>query len=64
MLTLGSRLISATRSALIGNLEIPLAPAWVWLAFNEVPSATTIGGGVLIMLAVAADIWPGRMRDC
>jgi drug/metabolite transporter (DMT)-like permease len=64
MLTLGTRLISATRSALIGNLEIPLAPAWVWLAFNEVPSAATIGGGALIVLAVAADIWPGRTRDC
>src|SRR5262249_17155660 len=29
LLTLGTRLISATRSALIGSLESPLAPFWV-----------------------------------
>jgi drug/metabolite transporter (DMT)-like permease len=62
LLTLGTRLISATRSALIGNLEIPLAPAWVWLAFNEVPPAGTVIGGSLVMLAVAADIWLARTR--
>src|SRR4249920_1223444 len=38
LLTIGTRLISATRSALIGALETPLAPALVWLAFGEVPA--------------------------
>ena len=32
LMTLGTRLISAARSALIGTLETPLAPALVWLA--------------------------------
>lgn len=38
LLALGTRLISATRSALIGSLELPLAPVWVWLAFGATPS--------------------------
>ncbi|HLN08967.1 MAG TPA: DMT family transporter [Xanthobacteraceae bacterium] len=62
LLTLGTRLISATRSALIGNLEIPLSPAWVWLAFNEVPPTATVIGGSLVVLAVAADVLLARTR--
>ena len=42
LLTLGTRLFSATRSALIGSLETPLAPAWVWLAVGEIPA---VAGG-------------------
>jgi len=56
LLTLGARLISATRSALIGSLETPLAPLWVWLAFGEVPSLMTCVGGAVVMGAVAADM--------
>jgi drug/metabolite transporter (DMT)-like permease len=58
--TLGTRLIPATRSALVGNLEIPLAPTWVWLAFNEVPPTVTLIGGALVAVAVAADLWCAR----
>jgi drug/metabolite transporter (DMT)-like permease len=60
LLTLGTRLISATRSALIGNLEVPLAPIWVWLAFGEVPAVMTCVGGGLVMLAVVGEIALGR----
>jgi drug/metabolite transporter (DMT)-like permease len=56
LLTLGTRLISATQSALIGSLETPLAPIWVWLAFGEVPSLMTCIGGAVVMAAVAADM--------
>jgi drug/metabolite transporter (DMT)-like permease len=56
LLTLGTRLISATQSALIGSLETPLAPLWVWLAFGEIPSVATCIGGAIVMAAVAADI--------
>jgi drug/metabolite transporter (DMT)-like permease len=56
LLTLGTRLISATRSALIGSLETPLAPLWVWLAFGEVPSLMTGVGGAVVMIAVVADM--------
>ncbi len=60
LLTLGTRLISATRSALIGNLEVPLGPIWVWLAFDEVPALATCTGGALVMLAVIGEIVVGR----
>jgi drug/metabolite transporter (DMT)-like permease len=56
LLTLGTRLISATRSALIGSLETPLAPLWVWLAFGEVPSPITGVGGGVVMAAVLIDM--------
>ena len=56
LLTVGTRLISATRSALIGALETPLAPALVWLAFGEVPALTTCIGGAIVLAAVVGDI--------
>jgi drug/metabolite transporter (DMT)-like permease len=56
LLTLGTRLISATQSALIGSLETPLAPLWVWLAFGETPPLMTCIGGAIILAAVVADI--------
>jgi drug/metabolite transporter (DMT)-like permease len=59
LLTIGSRLISATRASLLANLELPLAPLWVWFVLNEIPSRQSlIGGGIVcaaILLDVAAD---------
>jgi drug/metabolite transporter (DMT)-like permease len=56
LLTVGTRMISATSSALIGSFENPLAPFWVWLAFSERPTiATWIGGGI-VMTAVIVDV--------
>jgi drug/metabolite transporter (DMT)-like permease len=60
LLTIGTRLISATRSALIGALETPLAPALVWLAFGEVPALATCIGGAVILAAVLADLLTTR----
>lgn len=72
LLTLGTRLISATRSGLIGTLETPLAPFWVWVGFGETPSLMTCVGGGVVMAAVVADMllttrngahesWSGRI---
>jgi len=52
LFTLGSRLIPAVATALIGALDAPLGPWWVWLAFGEVPAAGTFLGGVLVLSAV------------
>jgi drug/metabolite transporter (DMT)-like permease len=57
LLTLGSRLISATENALITTLETPLAVAWVWICFDEVPSGASLLGGAIVMTAVAAHVW-------
>lgn len=59
----GSRLVSATRTALISVLDTPLAPLWVWLAFGETPSAATLLGGLIVMMAVLADMLLPRRLD-
>lgn len=61
LFVLGSRLLPSAQSSLIATLETPLMPFWVWLAFQEVPTAQALAGGVLVMGAVVADII-GDMR--
>ena len=56
LVTAGSKLIPAVETALIGSLEAPLAPLWVWLAFGETPIATTLIGGALVMAAVVGHV--------
>jgi len=54
--TIGSRLIPAAETALISALETPLAPLWVWLAFNEAVSPPAMIGGALVMIAVVGHV--------
>ncbi|MFO1202088.1 MAG: DMT family transporter [Tabrizicola sp.] len=49
---LGSRRIPAVETALIGALEAPIAPVWVWLMFGETPGAATLFGGLIVFAAV------------
>ena len=63
LLTIGTRLISAAQSALIGNLEVPLAPLWVWLAFGDTPSLMTCAGGAVVAAAVLGDILLNNRRQ-
>ena len=56
LFTLGARLIPAVETGLIGALDAPLAPIWVWLAFSETPGRSTILGGALVLGAVLANI--------
>jgi len=56
LFTLGARLIPAVETALIGALDAPLAPVWVWLAFSETPGRNTILDGFLVLGAVLANI--------
>ena len=62
LFTLGARLLPAIETALIGSLDAPLAPLWVWLAFNETPSASTIMGGAIVFIAVAAHLIAGASQ--
>jgi len=39
LFALGARYLPAVETALIGSLDAPLAPLWVWLAFDETPRA-------------------------
>ena len=54
----GAADVPASRGMLIGAIEMPLAPFWVWLAFGETPSMATIGGGSVVALAVLYDLSP------
>jgi drug/metabolite transporter (DMT)-like permease len=50
---LGARLLPPVETALIGALDAPLAPVWVWIAFGLVPDTHTFLGGSLVFGAVA-----------
>jgi len=56
LLTLGARLLPAIETALIGAVETPLAPIWIWLFFAEIPSGATLIGGALVLVAVVGHI--------
>ncbi len=49
---LGSTRIAPIETALLGALEAPIAPLWVWLVFAETPSPATILGGTIVFAAV------------
>ena len=51
----GARLIPAAMSALLSMIEPILGPVWVWLAFGERPADTTLVGGAIVILSVAAN---------
>lgn len=63
LLTLGNRMISASRTALISCLDVPMGALWVWLAFNEMPPIAACIGGTLIMAAVVGDTLATRAED-
>ena len=54
--TTGARLVPAAIAALLGTFEPILGPIWVWLLHNEVPSARTILGGVIVMASLLVHI--------
>jgi drug/metabolite transporter (DMT)-like permease len=49
--------IPASRAALLGLLELVLAPIWVWLVDGESPGHLTLLGGVIVIGAAAANVW-------
>lgn len=56
LFTLGARLLPAVETALIGALDAPLAPLWVWLAFHEIPGTSTLAGGLIVFAAVTTHV--------
>ncbi len=60
LFTLGARLLPAIETALIGSLDAPLAPLWVWLAFRETPGPSTLIGGSIVFGAVGMHLLWGR----
>jgi len=58
----GSKRLPAVESGLIGALDTPLAPLWVWMAFGEAVSINTMLGGALVMAAVIGHVVAGQRR--
>lgn len=56
LFTLGARMLPAIETALIGALDAPLAPIWVWLMFSETPSWATLIGGIIVFVAVGGHL--------
>jgi drug/metabolite transporter (DMT)-like permease len=54
LFTAGARRIPVAEASLIGVLESVLGPVWVWLAFGENPGRPSVGGGAVVLAALAA----------
>lgn len=62
LFTLGAKYLPPIETALIGSLDAPLAPLWVWLFFAETPSTATLVGGLIVFVAVMAHIWTSARK--
>lgn len=56
LIILGAKGLPVIETALIGSLESPLAPIWVWLAFGETPGLVTLVGGGIVFAAMVAHV--------
>ena len=45
--------IRAAEAALLGALEVPLAPLWSWLLLSEIPRVPTFVGGAVVLVTLA-----------
>lgn len=50
--TLGSRVVPSAELTLLSNVEVMLAPVWVWLVMGETASAGTLLGGAILLTAI------------
>lgn len=50
--TEGARLLPAAEAGLLGTAEVPLAVFFAWLILAELPPATSIVGGAIVLAAV------------
>ncbi len=60
--TLGSRVVPAAELALLSNIEVMLAPLWVWAFLGETASAGTFLGGAILLVAVVMNGVSGARR--
>jgi len=60
----GAKLLPPVETALIGALDAPLAPLWVWLFLGERLDRATVIGGTVVMAAVVFHVLADlRRRD-
>ncbi len=58
LVAIGPRYLPSAEVAMFFLLDTVLTPVWVWLLFNEVPTAQSIVGGVIVIAALLAhSVW-------
>ena len=62
LFTFGARHVPVAELTLLSLTELALAPIWVWLAVDEVPSGSTLIGGAIIITAIAYQALSGARR--
>ncbi len=62
LFTLGSKVVPAAELVLLSLTEVLLAPLWVWWLLGETVSAATLGGGAILLLALAGNALSGLRR--
>ena len=60
--TLGSRSLPAGELALLSLAEVLLGPLWVFLFLGEAPSANTLIGGLILLVAIGGNTLSGKRR--
>lgn len=60
--TLGSKTLPAAELTLLSLAEVLLGPLWVWIFLGETASLTTLGGGSLLLAAIAGNAISGARR--
>ncbi|MDE2347645.1 MAG: DMT family transporter [Gammaproteobacteria bacterium] len=63
LFTFGARRLPPIETALIGAIDAPLAPFWVWLALRETPGPATLVGGAVVFAAVALHLFMVERRS-
>lgn len=54
-----ARVLPAPEISLLGLLEVVFGVAWAWLGAGEAPSVAVLGGGLLVLTALAGNEWLG-----
>ncbi|WP_075288633.1 DMT family transporter [Pararhizobium arenae] len=63
-LATGPRFLSAPEVGMFYLLETILAPIWIWMIFQEVPTTQTLlGGAILIFALIGHSIWQMRRKS-
>ena len=55
MAVAAARQLSAPEASLLALLEVVFGVAWAWLGANEAPAAHVLGGGALVLTALATN---------
>lgn len=63
LFTFGSRVVPSAELILLSNIELLLAPFWVWLVMGETASAATFIGGGIVLGAIVFNAVEGVRRS-